>query len=112
MPFASVHGPCMAEISIEVVYALPDRQALLKLQLPQGTTAREAVQRSGLEDEFPGLELSTMPLGLFGKRLPSPETHVLEPGDRIELYRPLRADPKEVRKQRAARAQLRGGRDD
>ncbi|HBO4613082.1 TPA: RnfH family protein [Pseudomonas aeruginosa] len=94
----------MAEIAVEVVYALPERQALLRLSVPAGTSAREAVLLSGIAEAFPGLDVQGCPLGIFGKLLARPEERVLEAGERVEIYRPLIADPKEVRKQRAARA--------
>ena len=102
----------MAEqmIQIEVVYALAGRQQLLRLSVPRGTNARDAVLRSGMEEHFPGLDLASCPLGIFGKTLPRPEERLLEEGDRVEIYRPLIADPKEVRKLRAAKAaQARAG---
>lgn len=105
----------MAEalIQVEVVYALPERQVLLRMEVEEGCSAREAVLQSGLGAQFPGLDLATCPLGIFGKALPKPEERVLERGDRIEIYRPLVADPKEVRKQRAAKAaQARAGEPD
>jgi len=91
-------------IAVEVVYALADKQKLLRLTVPQGTTVREAALRSGMEGFFPGLDLATSPLGIFGKAVPKPDERVLEEGERVEIYRPLVADPKEVRKQRAAKA--------
>ncbi|MEO4046185.1 RnfH family protein [Pseudomonas sp. CAU 1711] len=91
-------------IVVEVVYALADKQKLLRLSVPEGTTVREAALRSGLDAHFPGLDLAAAPLGIFGKAVPRPEERVLEDGERVEIYRPLIADPKEVRKQRAARA--------
>jgi len=91
-------------IAVEVVYALADKQKLLRLTVPQGTTVREAALRSGMDNFFPGLNLGTSPLGIFGKAIPKPDERVLEEGERVEIYRPLIADPKEVRKQRAARA--------
>lgn len=91
-------------IAVEVVYALADKQKLLRLTVPQGTTVREAALRSGMEGFFPGLDLATSPLGIFGKAVPKPDERVLEEGERVEIYRPLIADPKEVRKQRAAKA--------
>ncbi|MCS7800054.1 RnfH family protein [Pseudomonas aeruginosa] len=94
----------MAEIAVEVVYALPERQALLRLSVPAGTSAREAVLLSGIDEAFPGLDVQGCPLGIFGKLLARPEERMLEAGERVEIYRPLIADPKEVRKQRAARA--------
>lgn len=91
-------------IAIEVVYALADKQKLLRLTLPQGTTVRQAAVLSGMDGFFPGLDLTTAPLGIFGKAIPQPDERVLEEGERVEIYRPLIADPKEVRKQRAAKA--------
>ena len=91
-------------IAVEVVYALADKQKLLRLTVPYGATVREAALRSGLDAHFPGLDLATSPLGIFGKAVAKPEERVLEEGERVEIYRPLSADPKEVRKQRAAKA--------
>lgn len=89
---------------VEVVYALADKQKLLRLTLPSGISAREAVLRSGMAEHFPDVDLVGSPLGIFGRALPKPEERVLEEGERVEIYRPLIADPKEVRKQRAAKA--------
>jgi len=91
-------------LSVEVVFAAPDRQMLITLQLPANATAREAAMQSGLQAHFPELDLAEAPLGLFGKLVASPATQPLEDGDRVEIYRPLLADPKEVRKRRAAQA--------
>ncbi|MEE4463675.1 RnfH family protein [Azotobacter chroococcum] len=91
-------------IAVEVVYALADRQKLVGLSVPRGTTVREAALRSGLDRDFPGLDLANSPLGIFGKVVARPEERVLEEGERVEIYRPLIADPKEVRRQRAAKA--------
>ena len=91
-------------IEIEVVYAAVDRQVLRTLSVPQGTTVREAVLKSGIGGEFPELNLSDCPLGIFGKVVADPQVRLIEAGDRIEIYRPLLADPKEVRRLRAAKA--------
>ncbi|EXF43451.1 protein rnfH [Pseudomonas sp. BAY1663] len=91
-------------IAVEIVYALADKQKLLRLSVPAGTTVRDAALRSGMEAHFPGLDLASAPLGIFGKAVPKPDERVLEDGERVEIYRPLIADPKEARKQRAARA--------
>lgn len=93
-------------IRVEVVYALPDRQRLLTLEVPSGTTMIEAVQRSGLLAEFPDIDPATAPMGIFGKCEAEPALRVLQAGDRVELYRPLLVDPKEARKARAAKAKL------
>ncbi len=89
---------------VEVVYALADKQKLLSLSVPRGTTVREVALRSGMEAFFPGLDLAAAPLGIFGKAVSKPDERVIEEGERVEIYRPLIADPKEVRKQRAAKA--------
>lgn len=98
-----------ASIAIEVVYALPERQVLLRLSVPRGTRMREAVVLSGIAAQFPGLDAQNCPLGIFGKAVARPEERVLQEGERVEIYRPLIADPKEVRKQRAARARAARG---
>ncbi|MNC21149.1 Persistence and stress-resistance antitoxin PasI [compost metagenome] len=90
-------------IAVEVVYALADKQKLLRLSVPYGTNMREAAERSGIAGLFPDLDLATAPMGIFGKAVAKPEERVLEEGERVEIYRPLIADPKEARKQRAAK---------
>lgn len=87
------------KINIEIVYALPDEQTLLKKAVPDGTTVMAAVETSGLLEKYPQLDLSAVKLGIFGK-LTKGDT-VLRDRDRIEIYRPLLADPKEVRRRRA-----------
>lgn len=96
----------MAEplIEVEVVFAAVDRQLLLKVSVPVGTTLREAVKLSGMLERFPVYELQEYPLGVFGRVVADPQTRLVQAGERIELYRPLLADPKEVRKMRAAKA--------
>jgi len=93
-----------AVIDIEVVYAAVDRQVLLSLAVPAGTTVRAALLKSGVGSEFPELDLAACPLGVFGKVISDPDTRTIQAGDRIEIYRPLLADPKEVRRLRAAKA--------
>ncbi len=88
-------------IRVEVAYALPDRQAILAVEVPEGTSALEAARRSGIATRFEGLDLDNAKLGIFGKLVGPGQ--VLREGDRVEIYRPLIADPKEVRKARAAR---------
>jgi uncharacterized protein len=91
-------------LRIEVVYALPSRQELIRISLPSGTTVRQAVEASGVLEKHPEIDLSTNKLGVFAK-LVKPDT-VLRDRDRVEIYRPLIADPKEVRKQRAAEGKV------
>lgn len=87
-------------IAVEVAYARPDEQLILRLDVPAGSTLREAVEQSGILDRFTDIDPDRMKAGIFGK-LKKPD-QVLQDGDRVEIYRPLIADPKEVRKQRAA----------
>ncbi|MBD1553780.1 RnfH family protein [Pseudomonas typographi] len=96
----------MAEphIAVEVVHAAVDAQVLIALQVPQGTTASEALVLAGLAERFAGLDIAHCPVGVFGKLIKAPDEYVLQAGDRVEVYRPLLADPMEVRRQRAARA--------
>lgn len=97
------------EIDIEVVYALPQQQMLRQLSVPAGTTAGQAVALSGIGEGFPEINLAHNKLGIFGKLVKAEA--VLRDRDRVEIYRPLLADPKEVRRQRAAegKAMKRGG---
>ncbi len=89
------------KILVEVAYALPHEQVLLPLEVDPGTTVREAIEQSGILEKHPEIELMTRnKVGIFGKLTKLDQ--VLRPKDRIEIYRPLIADPKEVRKRRAA----------
>ena len=98
-------------INIEVVYALPGEQILLKRQVPAGTTVADAIQASGILDKHPEIDLNVNKLGIFGKLTKADA--VLRDKDRIEIYRPLIADPKEVRRKRAeeGKAMKKGGGD-
>lgn len=87
------------KIKIELVYALPHEQTLLKLDVPPASTITDAVKLSGLLEKYPEIDLAKSKFGLFGK-LSKADT-VLREKDRIEIYRPLIADPKEVRRKRA-----------
>lgn len=87
---------------IQVVYALPAGQRVIALRVGAGTTASESVRRSGLLTEFPEIDLGSTRLGIFGRRVP--HDHVVSEGDRVEVYRPLTADPKAVRRERAEKA--------
>ncbi|ROR98662.1 hypothetical protein EDC56_3394 [Sinobacterium caligoides] len=89
-------------MKIEVAYALPHQQRIFSLDVDEGTTAKEAVQQAGVDKVFPALDVETAKLGIFGKSVKA--NQVLQEGDRVEVYRPLLADPKEVRKKRAAKA--------
>lgn len=96
-------------IVVEVAYALPQRQKIIAVSVTPGTTALEAVKLSGIEQEFPEIDIATAKMGIFGqalgtKGLGKPDKHELKAGDRVEIYRPLISDPKEARKRRAAKA--------
>ena len=91
-------------IEVEVAYAAVDRQVLIRVELPSGSTVRQALQVCRIEQQFSGLDLSQCAVGIFGKVVSDPGLRVLVAGDRVEIYRPLLADPKEVRRLRAARA--------
>jgi putative ubiquitin-RnfH superfamily antitoxin RatB of RatAB toxin-antitoxin module len=92
------------KIRIEVAYALPEKQKILALDVAQGCTVREAVLMSNIETFFPGIDLHTAKLGIFGKAVKSPETQQLNAGERVEIYRELKVDPKQARANRAAKA--------
>ena len=89
----------MAKIQIEVVYAKQEQQALLKLMVEEGTTAQQAVEQSGILQQFPEIDPTQLKLGIFSKAIKSDT--VLRERDRVEIYRPLIADPKVVRRSRA-----------
>ncbi|MFA7555336.1 MAG: RnfH family protein [Spongiibacteraceae bacterium] len=89
------------KFTVEVAYALPNRQQIIALEVVEGTTAYAAVEQSGIVRQFPELELESSKMGIFGKVVANPKAELLRAGDRIEIYRPLIADPKEVRKARA-----------
>lgn len=93
-------------IRIEVVHAAVDRQVLLSVAVPAGSSVQQALVASGMQEQFPELDLAQCPVGIFGKAVKDPSARVLQEGDRIEIYRPLLADPMEVRRLRAARARL------
>jgi len=106
---AEPHSNSVATINVEVIYALPQRQDLVRLKLPVGSTLQQAVHSSGLLEKYPEIDLAKSKFGLYGKL--SKLDSVLRERDRVEIYRPLIADPKEVRKQRAAegKAMKKGG---
>lgn len=88
-------------IHVEVVLAMPERQELIALKVISGSTVADAIAQSGVIEMFEGFELDTTKVGIFGLKA-SPD-QVLREGDRVEIYRPLIADPKESRRQRAVK---------
>ncbi len=92
------------EITVEVAYAKADRQKILSVIVPERTTLLQAAEQSGICDYFPEIDLPRVKMGIFGKVVAKPAEQALKNGDRIEIYRDLIADPKEVRKRRAEQA--------
>ncbi|MEN8205889.1 MAG: RnfH family protein [Pseudomonadota bacterium] len=91
-------------ISVEVVYALSDRQVVLALDVVTDASVADVITQSGILEQFPEIELGKNKVGVFGKL--GKLTDTLHAGDRVEIYRPLIADPKQVRKQRAAQGKV------
>lgn len=90
-------------LEIEIVYGTAEKQILRSIRIEQGATARMAVLQSGLDKDFPELDLNAAPLGIFGKRVK--DDFLLRERDRIEIYRPLLIDPKEARRKRIGQTQ-------
>jgi putative ubiquitin-RnfH superfamily antitoxin RatB of RatAB toxin-antitoxin module len=95
-------------ISVEVAYAEPGRQFLRRLALDVPATVADAINAAGVEREF-GIEASLLAVGIWSK--PAARDALLRDGDRVELYRPLKADPKDARRRRADRASGKRARD-
>jgi len=90
----------VAQIKVEVAYAIKDSQQILELLVDQGTTLEQAVEQSGILKLYPEIDTNVNKVGVFGKL--GKKTAELKAGDRVEIYRPLIADPKEVRRKREA----------
>lgn len=100
-------------IHIEIAYATPHRQMILEQEVEANVSPRDAVMASSIDQYFPEIDKENCDIGIFGKAV-RPDQQ-LQNGDRIEIYRPLIADPKEVRKQRAKqglRMKKGGGKDE
>ena len=93
-------------VSVEIGYALPDRQVLVPLTVPAGTTVGEAIRLSGVLDAFPEIDLARNKVGIFGRLCPLERE--MQDGERAEIYRPLVADPKEVRRKLAQEGRTMG----
>ena len=89
-------------IDVEVVYAKPEQQAVIGFQMVKTATVEQAIKVSGILDRFPEIDLTVNKVGIFAKTCALDQ--VLNQGDRVEIYRPLLHDPKEARRQRAAKA--------
>ncbi len=91
---------------VEVVYASVQEQKLIELQVPKGSTALDAVRLSKIAQHFPEIDLENLDLGVFAKPLdgkgrPLPHEYIVQPEDRVEIYRPLTIDPMQARLARA-----------
>lgn len=93
-------------MNIELVVATGEKQQLNSVTIKPGTTAREAIVNSGLASEFPGLDFSCCPLGIWGR--PVVDNQLLAEGDRLEVYRPLYRDPREARRELALKGRYMG----
>lgn len=100
-----------SKITVEVAYALASEQVIVSIKAPNGITAKQAIQASGILNKYPEIDLAVNKIGIFGK--PAKLDALLKDLDRVEIYRPLIADPKEARKQRAAHEKVvkKGGED-
>ncbi len=94
------------KMRIEIAYATPDKQSILVVEIDASTSPREAVKLSGIKSEFPEIDLENAKIGVFGKLIA--DSYQLKEKDRIEIYRPLLADPKEVRRRLAAEGKTMG----
>jgi len=90
------------QIHIEVAYALPEHQTILETTVPTGATVEDGIRASGILNLFPEIDLDKQKVGIFSRAVPLGQK--LEPRDRIEIYRPLIADPKAARRNRAEQA--------
>ena len=86
-------------LEVEVVYARPEQQVLIQLSVPGGSTVRDAIIRSNILSDVPGLDLETLAVGIFARRVTL--DYILKTGDRVEIYRPLTMSPVEARRWRA-----------
>ena len=87
------------EIMVEVAYAIPEEQAIITIKVPTIFNVQQAIEKSGIQKKFPSIDLSKNKVGIFGKK--TTLDHELKNRDRIEIYRPLILDPKEMRRKRA-----------
>jgi len=97
----------MCTITVEVAFALAERQQLVRVAVAPGTTVIAAIERSGIAGQFPAQDLSSCRLGIWGRLVDAAQ--VLQDGDRVELYRPLNIDPRDARRRLAAEGKSMGG---
>lgn len=92
----------MPEVVVEVAYALPEKQYLFSVKVPEGSTVEQAIKASGLLELRSDIDLQKNKVGIFSRAVKLQDD--VQSGDRVEIYRPLIADPKDLRRQRAERA--------
>jgi putative ubiquitin-RnfH superfamily antitoxin RatB of RatAB toxin-antitoxin module len=113
MPSSAAPACCTVvndnEPKVEVVYALPDEQVIVELEFTQGLTAIAAVERSGLMQRYPEIAAGELVLGIYGVEVD--RQICVEPGDRVEISRPLSADPREMRRELISDGKVMGGAD-
>ena len=93
---------------VEVVFALPEQQELVGLEVAAGTTVAQAIEQSGIADRFPGHDLARCAVGVWGEVVD--RERQLQDGDRVEIYRPLQIDPQDARRELAAKGKSMGKR--
>lgn len=93
-------------LNTEVAYALPSRQSIIDVAIAEGATVQEVIEASRITQLYPDIDLKTCKVGIWSRTVKLSEA--VKDGDRVEIYRPLIADPKEVRKRRAERAKEEG----
>src|SRR5260221_13113358 len=98
-PYTQVNQLSDAPLRIEIAYAEPQRVIVKVLRLPAGSRVGDALHLAALDPDFNGVDLANSALGIFGKLTPA--DHALQESDRIKIYRPLPADPKDAGRQRA-----------
>lgn len=91
-------------IHVEVAYATPDRQEIIGVMVPEGTSVYGAAVTSGICERFPEIDLEKSTIGIFGKVVKAPKEQALLEGQRVEIYRPLKIDPKQARLNRARKS--------
>ncbi len=91
-------------IQVEVAFALPHEQKIVSLQVAEDCSIYEAVIQSRIAELYPQIDVDNDPMGIFGKAVRDPKNTIIRAGERVEIYRPLIADPKEARAKRAAKA--------
>jgi putative ubiquitin-RnfH superfamily antitoxin RatB of RatAB toxin-antitoxin module len=91
------------KIEIEVAFAAPDKQSILKVSVAEETSVFDGAVNSGIDKIYPEIDFTTVNMGIFGKTVKKPKEQILRAGDRVEIYRPLLIDPKQARLNRAAK---------